>query len=177
MPCGKIFKQAAAHGDGSCGKGSGAYKLPAVRPGFEVPRLAVPARRNFQTADRRNRRKRFAAEAERRQALKVAVGNDFACCMGKGAQLDVVFCHTAAVIGNADKACAARFYFGGNARSARIHRIVQKLAQNRAGAVDNLSGGYFTRNLRHKRFNGTELCIVFTHRMRSRLLFVVQRTE
>ncbi len=99
------------------------------------PRLEQQAR------DRRDRRQRFPAKAQRGDRKQVIGGAQLRGGVPLEGQQRVVVCHAAAVVDHADHALAARFNLDAHGTCAGIERVLEQLLHHRGGPLDHLARG------------------------------------
>ena len=97
----------------------------------------------LRSADRCNAAQRFAAEAERSDAFKVARGFNFACRMAQKSRFCVITVHSAAVIRYAHIGYTAALDFNRDGFCPGVDSIFHKLLYNACRALDNLPCGDF----------------------------------
>ena len=84
--------------------------------------------------------KRFAAEAERTDGLKIASGLYLAGCVAQNGLWHVLARHAAAVVGNAHKRRSAVLDFDGDGTCACVGAVFKHFLDGRRRALDHFTG-------------------------------------
>ena len=120
-------------------RGRGELAGARIEPGRM--RRAVAAARDRDVGDRRDRRQRLAAKSHRRDALEVGERGDLAGRVAAQRRGQLVGRDAVAVVLDGDRAHPAAAQTNGDARGAGVDRVVEQLANNRRGPLDDLAGG------------------------------------
>ena len=129
---------------------------PATPPltRISVPDSAPRARvRKRQVRDRRDGRKRFAPEPERRDRRQVVRRPDLAGRVPLERQSRVLRRHPLAIVLDADEPLAAELGGDGDAPRARVEAVLDQLLDNGGRALDHLSGRDLIRQPRWQLVN------------------------
>jgi hypothetical protein len=105
------------------------------------------ARAQAETRDRRNRRQRLAAEAERVDGREIGGRRDLARRVPLDRQLRVLGRHPLAVVFDEHKLLAAELDGDADAPCARVDGVLDELLDDRGRSLDDLAGGNLVRQL------------------------------
>ena len=140
-------------------------KFPRAK--FNSRSLLFLRRASFQhqSRNRRDRRQRFAAKSQRRNAQQIIRRAQLASRVPLECQQRVVMRHAAAVINHAYQPLAARFYFNANRlRAPASMRVFQQLFHDRSRPLDHFSRGDLIRHSfrQYSEFCSSELFFILT---------------
>ncbi len=95
----------------------------------------------IEARDGRDRRERFAAEAERRDGKQIVGGAELRSGVALEGEQRVVAYHAAAVVHDADELAAAAFDLDADAGGAGIERVFEQFLDHGRGTVHHFAGG------------------------------------
>ncbi len=99
------------------------------------------ARGQGETADRSDRRQRFATETQRGHRFQFVQVGDLAGGVPRNRQRQLLCGNAAAVVADADQAHTAFFQLDIDAAGAGIDRVLNQLLDHRCGSFDHFTGG------------------------------------
>jgi hypothetical protein len=103
--------------------------------------IVAAARGDAETADRGDRRQRFAAKAERGDRFEIVERRDLAGGMALHRQQQFLRGDTTAIVAYPDQAHAAVFKIDVDALRAGIDRVFDQFLDHRRRALDDFAGG------------------------------------